>query len=81
MPGFDWSASFLYDGYTKFGMWDEMLKEAAPNPRLPGATISYLQSRATALAATGKIDEAEAELAKARELIAAAPADATQGNN
>ncbi len=81
MPGLDWSASFIYDGYTKFGMWDEMLKEAAPDPRLPGATISYLQSRATALAATGKIDEAEAQLARARELIAAVPEDATQGNN
>jgi tetratricopeptide (TPR) repeat protein len=81
MPGLDWSASFIYDGYTKFGMWDEMLKEAAPTPKLPGATISYLQSRATALAATGKIDEAQAELAKTDRLIAAVPADATQGNN
>ena len=67
MPGFDWGASFIYDGYTKFGMWDEMLKEPAPNPQLPGATISYLQSRATALAATGKLDEARAELAKTGE--------------
>jgi tetratricopeptide (TPR) repeat protein len=81
MPGLDWSASFIYDGYTKFGMWDEMLKEPAPSAKLPGATISYLQSRATALAATGKIDEARAELAKSDQLIAAVPADATQGNN
>ena len=81
MPGLDWSASFIYDGYTKFGMWDDMLKETAPNPKLPGATISYLQSRATALAATGKIDEAMAEFAKTEKLIAAVPEDATQGNN
>ena len=81
MPGFDWGASFIYDGYTKFGMWDDMLKEPAPSSKLPGATISYLQSRATALAATGKVDEAKAELAKAASLIAAVPADATQGNN
>ncbi len=81
MPGYDWPASFLYDGLVKFGMWDEMLKETAPNPQLPGATISYLQSRATALAATGKIDAAKAEVAKAENLIAAAPADAAQGNN
>ena len=81
MPGLDWSASFIYDGYTKFGMWDDMLNEAAPDPKLPGASISYLQSRATALAATGKIDEAVAELAKTQELIAAVPEDATQGNN
>jgi tetratricopeptide (TPR) repeat protein len=81
MPGFDWGASFLYDGYVKFGMWDAMLKEAAPNPKLPGATISYLQSRAVALAATGKVDEAKSELATAEPLIAAVSADATQGNN
>ena len=81
MPGFDWGASFIYDGLVKFGMWDEMLKEPAPNPQLPGATISYLQSRATALAATGKMGDAKAELAKAEKLIPAVPADATQGNN
>ncbi len=81
MPGLDWAASFIYDGYTKFGMWDDMLKEPVPNAKLPGATISYLQSRATALAATGKVDEAKAELAKTDQLIAAVPAEATQGNN
>jgi tetratricopeptide (TPR) repeat protein len=81
MPGFDWGASFIYDGYIKFGMWDEMLREPAPNPKLPGATINYLQAHATALAATGKIDEAKADLAHTDQLIAAVPADATQGNN
>jgi tetratricopeptide (TPR) repeat protein len=81
MPGYDWPASFLYDGLVKFGLWDEMLKEPAPNPQLVGATIHYLQSRATALAATGKVEEAKAELAKAEKLIAATPAEATQGNN
>jgi tetratricopeptide (TPR) repeat protein len=62
-------------------MWDDMLKEGAPNPQLTGATIHYLQRRATALAATGKIDDAKAELAKAGALVAATPADAMQGNN
>ena len=81
MPGLDWTASFIYDGYTKFGMWDDMLKEPAPSPKLAGASISYLQSRATALASTGKIDEAKAELAKAAAIIGSVPGDATQGNN
>jgi tetratricopeptide (TPR) repeat protein len=81
MPGLDWGASFIYDGYTKFGMWDDMLREPAPNPQLTGAMISYLQSRATALAATGKVAAAQAELAKAEPLMAAVSADATQGNN
>jgi tetratricopeptide (TPR) repeat protein len=81
MPGFDWPASFLYDALVKFGMWDEMLKEPAPSPQLTGATLSYLQSRATALAATGKIEEAKAELDKAAALIPGVPAESTQGNN
>jgi len=81
MPGLDWSASFVYDGYVKFGMWDEMLAEPAPSPRLPGATISYLQSRASALAAKGRTDEAKAELAKSAQAISAVPEEATQGNN
>ena len=81
MPGFDWGASFIYDGLVKFGMWDEMLKEPPPSSQLVGANISYLQSRATALAATGKFDEAGAELAKSEKLIATVPADATQGNS
>ena len=58
-----------------------MLREPAPNGRLAGSTISFLQSRATALAATGKVAEAETELAKAEPLIAAVAPDATQGNN
>jgi tetratricopeptide (TPR) repeat protein len=81
MPGLDWSASFVYDGYVKFGMWDEMLAEPAPSPRLPGATISYLQSRASALAAKGRVNEAKAELAKSAQAISAVPEEATQGNN
>ena len=81
MPGLDWGASFIYDGYIKFGMWSGMLNEPAPSSKLPGATISYFQSRATALAATGKVDEAKAELRKVASVIAAVPADATQGNN
>jgi tetratricopeptide (TPR) repeat protein len=81
MPGFDWGAGFVYDAMVKFGMWDEMLAEPAPNEKLPGATIHYLQARATALAAKGRLDEARAELANAEKLIAATPNDATQGNN
>ncbi|MFL6758992.1 hypothetical protein [Sphingomonas sp.] len=80
-PGLDWSAGFLYDAMVKFGMWDAMLAEPAPNERLTGATIHYLQARATALAARGKYDEAAAALGSAERLAAAVPADAAQGNN
>jgi tetratricopeptide (TPR) repeat protein len=80
-PGSDWSVGFLYDAMVKFGMWDAMLAEPAPNERLAGATIHYLQARATALAARGKYDEAAAALGRAERLAAAVPADAPQGNN
>lgn len=80
-PGYDWSVGFLYDGYAKFGMWDDILKEPAPNPQLTGETIHYLQGRATALAATGKIEDARTALLKAQALIDNTPSDATQGNN
>ena len=81
MPGLDWGAGFIYDGYVKFGMWDDMLRETPPNEKLIGATVHYLQAHATALAAKGRLDEARADLAKADKLIAAVPAEAIQGNN
>lgn len=81
MPGLDWGAGFIYDGYVKFGMWDDMLRETPPNEKLTGATVHYLQAHATALAAKGRLDEARADLAKADKLIAAVPPEATQGNN
>jgi tetratricopeptide (TPR) repeat protein len=81
MPGFDWSAGLLYDGYVRFGMWDEMLAEPAPNPKLTGLTAAWLQARATALAARGRLADAEAAVIALERLIAATPADATQGQS
>src|SRR3954470_24825623 len=81
MPGLDWSVGSLYDGMVRFGMWDEILAEPAPNPKLAGLTAAWLQARATALAAKGRVPEAEAAVAALDKLIAATPADATQGQN
>ncbi len=81
MPGSDWSAGYLYDGLIQFGRWDDMLKEPAPNPKLIGQTINYLQARATALAMKGRAGDAQAALAEADALVGAVPSDATQGFN
>ena|SRR5438309_1262058 len=81
MPGLDWSVGYLYDGMVRFGMWDALLAEPRPNPKLAGLTAAWLQARATALAATGKPDEAEAAVAELDALVAATPAAATQGQN
>jgi tetratricopeptide (TPR) repeat protein len=81
MPGLDWSVGYLYDGMVRFGMWDELLAEPRPNPKLAGLTAAWLQAHATALAATGKLDEAEIAVAELDRVIAATPAGATQGQN
>jgi tetratricopeptide (TPR) repeat protein len=81
MPGLDWSVGDLYNGMVRFGMWDAVLAEPRPNPKLAGLTAAWLQARATALAATGKLAEAEAAVAELDPLIAVTPASATQGQN
>lgn len=81
MPGLDWGIGFLYEGLVRFGRWDALLAEPAPNPKLAGLTISWLQARATALAAKGRVAEAKALLPELERAIAATPADATQGMN
>ncbi|MET1110719.1 MAG: hypothetical protein ABWX67_04240 [Allosphingosinicella sp.] len=81
MPGLDWSIGYLYDGMARFGLWDEIVAEPAPDPKLAGLTIAWLQARATALAAKGRVAEARGLLPELERAIAATPADATQGQN
>ncbi|HEU0098133.1 MAG TPA: hypothetical protein VFQ67_05085 [Allosphingosinicella sp.] len=81
MPGLDWSIGYLYDGMARFGLWDEIIAEPAPDPKLAGLTIAWLQARAAALAAKGRVGEARALLPELDRAIAAVPADATQGQN
>ena len=59
MPGSDWYVAELYTGMVRFGMWDELLAEAAPDAKLAALTAGYRYARATALAAKGRIDEAQ----------------------
>jgi tetratricopeptide (TPR) repeat protein len=48
---------------VRFGRWDEILGIPAPSEELPHAVGMWHYARGRALAATGKLDEAEAELA------------------
>ena len=81
MPGMDWGIGYLYQALVRFGRWDEMLAEPRPDARLLDLTVNWLSARTIALAATGKLPEAEAELAGLKARIAAAPADALAGMN
>ena len=49
---------------VRFGRWDEILRTPAPSEELPHASGMWHYARGRALAATGKLDEAEAELAR-----------------
>jgi tetratricopeptide (TPR) repeat protein len=75
MPGTDWYVAELYVAMVRFGMWNEILAEPMPNPKLTGLTGAYRYAKATALAATGRIDDAKAEL-MGLEKVAAIDGDA-----
>jgi tetratricopeptide (TPR) repeat protein len=81
MPGADWYVAELYTAMVRFGMWDELLAEAAPDARLPGLAAGHRYARASALAAKGRADDAQAELVELEKLAAAAKADDSAGLN
>ena len=54
MPGADWYVGEQYAGPIRFGMWDEILTEPPPNPKLPGLRGAHLYATASALAAESR---------------------------
>jgi tetratricopeptide (TPR) repeat protein len=66
MPGsgMDWYVGELYAAMVRFGMWDDILAEPAPNPKLIGLTGAYLYAQTAALAAKGRVEDAKASLAE-----------------
>ena len=54
--------------YTRFGKWDEILKEPAPPESLPFLTGIWHYARGIALAATGRFSEAGKELEQLAEV-------------
>ena len=81
MGGVDWYVAFSYEAMLRFGLWDEALKVPAPSARLSGLTVAYQEARATALAAKGRVDEADKAASALDAAAAAAPADYRCGQN
>jgi tetratricopeptide (TPR) repeat protein len=81
MPGTDWYGSERYLALVRFGLWDEILAEAAPNPSLKSLTAGYLYARVAALAARGRIAEARQAQLELERTRASLPPDATAGLN
>jgi tetratricopeptide (TPR) repeat protein len=81
MPGTDWYVAELYTARVRFGMWDELIAMTEPAAQLPGLVAAYRHARVVALAARGRIAEADGELARFRAWAATVPADAGAGQN
>ena len=81
MPGTDWYGSERYLAFVRFGLWDEMLSETAPNPSLKALTGGYLYARVAALVARGRIAEAKQAQIDLEKTRASLPPDATAGLN
>jgi len=79
--GLDWYAAEPWFVLERFGLWEQMLAEKAPDPKLNGLSAAYHYVRATAFAATGKLAEASEEKTKLDAIAAATPADAPAGLN
>ena len=81
MPGADWYLAETYAAMVRFGLWDELLSEPPPNPKLAGLTAGYHYGRASALAAKGRVQEAKAEYQALAKIESAAAADGAAGLN
>jgi tetratricopeptide (TPR) repeat protein len=81
MPGVDWSLAERYHAMIRFGLWDEILAEPAPDPRLIALTGGYLYARGVAQAAKGQLAQVKTTLAQLQRFAAALPAHASAGFN
>jgi tetratricopeptide (TPR) repeat protein len=66
-----------YFALARFGRWEALLQEKAPDPSLPYVTGAWRYTRGLAFAATGRPEAARAELAELRKLAETVPADRT----
>lgn len=81
MGGVDWYVGALYTAMVRFGLWEEILREPAANAKIAGLNVAYLEAKATALAAKGRLAEAEVVADRLDAAIEAAPAAAMAGMN
>ena len=62
---------------ARFGRWEEILREPAPDPELPYATGAWHYARGLAFAATGRHDQAVAELTELNKIVITVSPDRT----
>ncbi|QDE81974.1 MULTISPECIES: hypothetical protein [Myxococcus] len=73
MPGMDFFVAQPLFAMVRFGDWERLLAEPRPNPKYPVQTGLWLHAHGMALAATGQLPQARAELAELRQLARTVP--------
>ena len=73
--------SIPYDVLKRFGKWDELLAEPAPQPDLPITNALWRCNRAVAYAAKGDVESAERERESFRAAVEKVPEDAMMDVN
>jgi len=81
MPAMEYFAPTLEFSLVRFGKWDEILAISKPPDDLAYSLAMWHHARGLALAATGKLDEADTSLAELRRLAATVPADRIIADN
>ncbi len=81
MPMLEMFAPYPLVTLTRFGKWDELLKEPKPDPSLKIVTAFWHYGRGSAYAAAKQTANAEAELAALRTLNQNLPAEVRVFNN
>jgi tetratricopeptide (TPR) repeat protein len=81
MPGMDFFASEPLLVMVRFGKWDELVAEPRPDAKYTVLTALWLHGHGMALAAKGKLDDAEKDRAELAALSTKLPADLVAGLN
>jgi tetratricopeptide (TPR) repeat protein len=76
-----WNLTPQYAALVRFGLWDELIALEAPDKRAAGLTAGWLYGRGVALAARGRVADAQRALTELQALAAATPADSMAGFN
>jgi len=76
-----WNLTPQYAVLVRFGLWDELIALNPPDPRARGLLAGYLYGRGVALAARGRLAEAQSALEELKALGAAAPKNALAGSS
>jgi tetratricopeptide (TPR) repeat protein len=78
-PSLQWFMPIPFFVEARFGLWDEILKEAQPDPKYGYALGMWHYARGMAQAHTGKLEEALAEAVSLQQIVSQGPIESNLG--